>query len=447
MAECSQSWQYARVAVNFLLTDAFDLGKNDPLGRTWSGWRRVATADELWEANRGLWTLTRRFDSERIATLSYDVTDGRDRGGRIQAVAEITGRTRYEVDGRPKWALSVDVLRPGDPWHDALMGQRGDGTPGTPVGHIDTTELELTAAATRASVVAREPVTMLLTWNPDEWPMPDYAEDVEEVEAGAIMRDQWSTGGRRYGIEPDDRVFFLRQGVEPRGIIGSGTAASRIFRAPHWSSERADSEANYVLIDWDTLVVPEDGIPHAELIARIPEYGPWRPQSSGNILPPTAAAKLELLWAEHLGLDAPHPPRTTPRQGWQLDPVRRKKVEGAAQDRLMDHYRAQGWRVKDTRHGNPYDATATEDGRTLWLEAKGTETAGTKVIVTRGEVEWARDHLGDCVLGILSDVAFLPNGEVDPTTGTFRIFDWNPDAGRLEPRDYDFTPADPDKLV
>ncbi|MFD0597307.1 hypothetical protein ACFQZ4_37680 [Catellatospora coxensis] len=85
------------MAVNFLLTDARGVPDDDPLGRSWVGWRPDATDDELWEVNRGLWTLGRPSLDERFATLSYD--------GCVQVVAEITGRTTYEVDGRRKWAL------------------------------------------------------------------------------------------------------------------------------------------------------------------------------------------------------------------------------------------------------------------------------------------------------------------------------------------------------
>jgi hypothetical protein len=159
------------------------------------------------------------------------------------------------------------------------------------------------------------------------------------------------------------------------------------------------------------------------------------------VLPPAAAAKLEALWAEHLALVVPAPPRSTPRQGWQMDPARRKKVEDAAQSRLMEHFRKDGWTVHDVRYGNPYDAIATKAGRTLWLEAKGTETSGTSVIVTPNEVTWAQQHPGDCVLGVLSDVRFLPNGELETSSGTFRIFAWNPHREALKPRAYDFTPT------
>jgi Protein NO VEIN, C-terminal len=441
-ASSRRAGEDARVAVNLLLTDARELPVDDPLGRRWVGWQNTATDDQLWEVNRGLWTLGDRVETERIATLSFQ--------GRIQVVAEIAGRTRYDVGGVSKWALSGNVVRPGDPVHDQLKGSSAPRFR-NPVGYFDTSRLDSLSTADRASFVVHDRVTMVVTWNPEKWNPHDwvlrgYPEAVTVVASGGFLRDQWATGNRKAGIEPDDRIFLLLQGEEPRGIIGSGTAASRIFTDEHWHDDRAGEAANYVLIEWDTLLLPEDGLPHARLLAQIPEGGPWRPQSSGWVLPPGAAAELETLWAKHLGQAAPSPRRSSPRQGWQLDPPRRKKVEDAAQDRLMTYYGERGWTVWDVRYGNPYDAIATNNDKTLWLEAKGTETSGTAVIVTRGEVQWARDHPGDCVLGVLSNVAFLPNGELDPTSGTFRVFNWNPDRGALAPRDFDFTPADADQL-
>ena len=431
------------MAVNFQLSPARELPSGDPLGRAWVGWRETSTDDELWDLNRGRWALSGRVDNERFATLSFE--------GRVQVVAEISGRERCDDGDRTKWRLSGSVLRPGDPVHDALKG-RPVPRQRNPVGYYDTASLDAMSAAERAGFAQRQPVTMVVTWNPAKW-NPDgiwadqtYPVQVQAVASGGLWRGQWATGGRTGGIEPGDRVFFLRQGMEPRGVIGSGTAASRIFSDGHWDDDRAGGIANYVLIDWDTLQLPQDGLPHEVLVDRIPEGGIWRPQASGWVLPEAAAAKLEELWAEHLGLATPTPSRGAPRQGWQMDPVRRKKVEDAAQETLMEFFRKDKWTVRDVRFGNPYDAIATKDGRTLWLEAKGTETSGASVIVTRNEVEWARDHPGDCVLGVLSDVTFLPNGEVDTASGTFRVFIWDPEGGALAPRAYDFTPGAGDRI-
>jgi hypothetical protein len=121
------------MAVNFVLTGAREVPSGDPLGRTWVGWKATATDDELWEVNCGVWILGSRVDGERIATLSFD--------GRVQVVAEIDGRTRHDVDGVTKWALSGRVLRPGDPVHDALKGKPA-ARHRNPVGYFDTAVLD-----------------------------------------------------------------------------------------------------------------------------------------------------------------------------------------------------------------------------------------------------------------------------------------------------------------
>jgi hypothetical protein len=138
------------VAVNFLLTDARDVSVGGPLGRTWVGWKATATDDQLWEVNRGLWTVGDRVETERVATLSFE--------GHIEVVAEITGRTRYNADSGPKWALSGVVLRAGDPVHDELKGSPAP-RHRNPVSYFDTSRLESTAwRSTRSSPAPPEAV-------------------------------------------------------------------------------------------------------------------------------------------------------------------------------------------------------------------------------------------------------------------------------------------------
>ena len=128
------------------------------------------------------------------------------------------------------------------------------------------------------------------------------------------------------------------------------------------------------------------------------------------------------------------------QQGWQSDPIRRRKVELACQHRLMDHYRGLGWTVEDTHIGHPYDALATRGTERIYLEAKGTETDGVAVLVTPGEVNHARTHSGSCVMGIWSGIRFTPDDQVDPTAGHFRLIPFDPDEGVLTPRSYEWRP-------
>jgi hypothetical protein len=105
----------------------------------------------------------------------------------------------------------------------------------------------------------------------------------------------------------------------------------------------------------------------------------------------------------------------------------------------MAYYRERGWEVEDTHAGRPYDATATKNRRTLYLEAKGTTTPGTAVIVTRGEVAHAREHPGDCVLGVVSSISVDRDGRAVPGSGSLHVLEpWTPEDDDLRARQYDY---------
>jgi hypothetical protein len=124
-------------------------------------------------------------------------------------------------------------------------------------------------------------------------------------------------------------------------------------------------------------------------------------------------------------------------QGLQMDADVRRAIENAAQDRLMLHYRYRGWTVTDTRQNRPYDAEAVKGAERIYLEAKGTQSRGDSVIVTRNEVDHALQYPGLCMMGVWSGMRIV-DGVVDPEEGTFRILPFNPDYGQLLPRDFDW---------
>ncbi len=124
-------------------------------------------------------------------------------------------------------------------------------------------------------------------------------------------------------------------------------------------------------------------------------------------------------------------------QGLQMDAEVRKAVEDAAQDRLMNDYRDLGWTVTDTRHNSPYDAVADKGTERIYLEAKGTQSRGDSVIVTRNEVNHARKHPGAWFIGIWSDRRMM-DGVVDRGSGKFRVLPFSPDDQDLRTRDFDW---------
>lgn len=125
-------------------------------------------------------------------------------------------------------------------------------------------------------------------------------------------------------------------------------------------------------------------------------------------------------------------------QGLQMDAAVRQAIENAAQDRLMRFYRERGWTVTDTRLNRPYDAVAVRGTEEIYLEAKGTQSAGQSVILTRNEVNHARKHSGQCRMGVWSGMRLI-DGVVDSEAGSFRVIDLDPDDRDLRPRDFDWT--------
>jgi nucleoid DNA-binding protein len=286
--------------------------------------------------------------------------------------------------------------------------------------------------------------TFLLTNNPRKWELDadELADWVVATAGGHLVEGRWSTGATTKKISPGDRAFLLRQGVARRGLFASGTIESHVYQAEHWDG--GGGLANYADVLWDTVLDPEDALSIETLFHELPE-GQWEPQASGSQVESASARRLEDLWIHHVAaVRAARPASTTAAtgggQGRRLDAKLRKEIEDLAQARLTRLYEDEGWKVEDLRYGNPFDAKATKGNDTLYLEAKGTVTDGERVIVTRGEVAWARSHPAACIMGVLSGLTLQQDGSIDPTSGTMRRYSWEAEEDDLRPLDYDFYP-------
>jgi 5-methylcytosine-specific restriction protein A len=63
--------------------------------------------------------------------------------------------------------------------------------------------------------------TYLLTWSPKKWPWEDLSRRIGEIARQGFCVSDWSCGNNK-SIARGDRLFLLRQGEEPRGIVGAG---------------------------------------------------------------------------------------------------------------------------------------------------------------------------------------------------------------------------------
>lgn len=145
--------------------------------------------------------------------------------------------------------------------------------------------------------------TYLLTWNPNKWHWRDMPSDIRRCQSDGYLDDRWSCG-RNTHIQPDDRVFLLRQGKEPRGLIASGKTTSHVFEDLHWGGDDQTRSllARYVNVRFDVLLDPDqEPIFRRDWLDTEPFVGVhWNTQGSGISIPEPIADVLEREWARFL---------------------------------------------------------------------------------------------------------------------------------------------------
>ncbi|KAA9327229.1 EVE domain-containing protein [Hymenobacter busanensis] len=139
----------------------------------------------------------------------------------------------------------------------------------------------------------------LFAWNPAKWQWADLEQQVEEWQKTGKSTQVWSCVSHRR-IRPGDRVFLVRLGSTPRGIMASGKVVSEPFTAPHWNGE--DREIWKVVIEFDVLLNPgRDSILTLEFLdTGALAKQQWTPMSSGVPILPEAAQELEEEWFHFL---------------------------------------------------------------------------------------------------------------------------------------------------
>ncbi len=143
--------------------------------------------------------------------------------------------------------------------------------------------------------------TYLLTWNPSKWPWPELADCIQEIKTTGHHLERWSCG-RNHKIVEGDRLFLLRQGLEPRGIVGVGRAVTIVFDDWHWDdAKRASGQrALYIDVEFEVLLNAEREpiLLRAQLNEGVLGQMYWDSQSSGVLIPEKVARRLEAEWAK-----------------------------------------------------------------------------------------------------------------------------------------------------
>ena len=144
--------------------------------------------------------------------------------------------------------------------------------------------------------------TWLFTWNPRRWQWDDkyhgYLEMRNQIAQVGCSYATWSCGVNK-SIKAGDRIFLIRLGMEPRGIIASGYAATDVFEGPHWDHARAaiGDSCKRIFIEFDKIRDVEDEpiIPISLLKTNFPSVC-WSSQSSGIEIPANVATEVEGIW-------------------------------------------------------------------------------------------------------------------------------------------------------
>jgi len=150
-----------------------------------------------------------------------------------------------------------------------------------------------------ATVLDVEPTqqmnTNLFLWNPKKWTWTTLEQDIEQVDLTGHCSQRWSCGSTK-SIQAGDRIFLLKVGTEPKGIIAAGFATSSPFAERHWSGE--DKNALYIDVDFEVLLNPDKepiltvDILNAGNLAK----QNWQPQSSGTSVKSKLVDELEAVW-------------------------------------------------------------------------------------------------------------------------------------------------------
>lgn len=139
--------------------------------------------------------------------------------------------------------------------------------------------------------------TFLFAWNPNKWDWIDLQDSIEHLETVGYVERRWSCGNSK-SIKKDDRVFLIRLGKEPKGIMGSGYAKSSYYVAPHWDGTEGKI-ANYIDIGFDILINPEENtLFDKDTLESIDKNNvqQWFPQQSGISIKQEVVDALESNW-------------------------------------------------------------------------------------------------------------------------------------------------------
>ena len=181
-----------------------------------------------------------------------------------------------------------------------------------------------------------EAKTFLLTWNPlNQVSLEKMNEVRAQMMAGEVCSWQWTCRSVNK-VSAGDRFLMLRQGPEPRGIIGSGW-----IRTDAWFD---DEKTPMVDILWRRLVDPDRSLDPTMIQGA--EDVHWSPQGSGIELPEEVFDVVWAAWEAHsandhaapLPLHLPSSENEAPSASTAAKPVPLEDAASSLEGRLIESW-------------------------------------------------------------------------------------------------------------
>ena len=152
-----------------------------------------------------------------------------------------------------------------------------------------------------------EMATYLLTYNDEKWKWNDIDLAINEIKNAGRFISSWSSGKRKK-INVGERVYVIKLGSEPKGILASGWVYNGWHEDRHWDNEKAmqGKKANYIDVNFEFILNPEkDEILSIEGLNKgLLKNMDWYPIASGVIIPEKIAEKLEEKWSSFIKISS-----------------------------------------------------------------------------------------------------------------------------------------------
>ena len=142
----------------------------------------------------------------------------------------------------------------------------------------------------------------LLTWNPDNWEWKDLKEAVKTTNNKQHYKTRWSCLSKK--VQIGDRIFLMKTGNEPRGLVASGYAVSESYEDSHYDSKKSaeGKKASYINVEFEKILdyETEEIILQDDLKKKF-DIQTWSPMGSGIEIKPEISDKVIKIWDDKYG--------------------------------------------------------------------------------------------------------------------------------------------------